>query len=78
MSLAVYYQDDILDGIIGDLGLVMDTARHYNALNPDYLCGALSFAKAQAVSYGIPGRVLADRLRGELSQDNLGLLEAIL
>jgi hypothetical protein len=78
MALEVYFQDELLDGLVSDVLLVIETARHYNALNVDYLCGAISLAKARSISLGIGGSIFVERVRGELSQDNRKLLEAVL
>lgn len=78
MQLNIYFQDDILAGLVADVVLVMDTARVHGALNTEYLRGVVSLAKAQAVSYGVPWRVFADLAKETLSKDNLGLLEAVL
>ena len=54
MAFEIWYRDDLADSIASTVIAMMSAAIANGATNEEYCRGLLDFARAQALSYGIP------------------------
>ena len=71
MSLDLYFAVEIQQGITSTAIAILSTAIAHNGGNVEYVRGALDFARAQALNYGLPWAEMLEQLRVGIESSTL-------